>query len=146
MIRFAKRSDRAQLLHLVRQYYKLDSIAFDARIIRRALTRLLNDHELGRAWVIDVGNVLVGYVVLTYNYDLEFGGIEGIVTELFVAARYRSRGLGAQLIDEVRRFCLREGISTVELQVSRDNRRARTFYRRLGFKAADRIVMSLKIS
>jgi GNAT superfamily N-acetyltransferase len=145
-IRFARPSDEARLLSLVEQYYRFDAISFDQRVTGGALQRLLDDKSLGRAWVIDNGNGLLGYAIMTYNYDLEFGGIEGIVTELFVAARYRSRGFGAQLIDEIHRFCAREGISSVELQVSRDNRRARSFYRRLGFRALDRIVMSLVIN
>jgi GNAT superfamily N-acetyltransferase len=145
-IRFARPSDQTYLLRLIEQYYRFDSIAFDERITARALTRLLNDRKLGRAWVIDSRNGLTGYAIMTYNYDLEFGGIEGIVTELFVAARHRSRGFGAQLIEEIRGFCARERISCVELQVSRANRRARSFYRRLGFKALDRIVMCLEIN
>jgi ribosomal protein S18 acetylase RimI-like enzyme len=144
-IRFARPSDRPRLLRLVKQYYRFDSIDFDERITGRALQRLLNDKSLGRAWVLDSERRLVGYAVLTYNYDLEFGGIEGIVTELYVVPRYRSRGLGAQLIDEIRRFCRNKGISAIELQVGRDNRRARAFYRKIGFRALDRIVMSLEI-
>jgi diamine N-acetyltransferase len=144
-IRLARPSDWSRLLRLVEQYYRFDAITFDRRKTGRALTRLLNDRKLGGAWVIDNGNNLLGYAIMTYNYDLEFGGIEGIVTELFVAARYRSRGFGAQLIDEIRRFCVQEEISALELQVSRSNRRARSFYRRLGFQTLDRIVMSLEI-
>jgi hypothetical protein len=48
---------------------------------------LLEEHELGRAWLIDSGEKLLGYAIMTYNYDLEFGGVERIVTELFVAAQ-----------------------------------------------------------
>ncbi len=145
-IRFARTSDKTRLLGLIEQYYRFDSIAFDERVTGRALQLLLNDEKLGRTWVIDNGNRLLGYAIMSYNYDLEFGGVEGIVTELFVAARYRGHGLGALVIDEIRRFCVKEGISTVELQVSGANHRARAFYRKLGFKALDRVVMSLEIT
>lgn len=144
-IRFAVSRDFDQLLRLVAAYYRFDSIAFDTRLTGAALRRLLRDKSLGRAWVIDAGSELAGYAIVTYNYDLEFGGIEAIMTDLFVAQRYRRKGLGARMIEAVRDFCRREGIGALELQVTRDNDAAQAFYRSLGFEPLDRIVMSLEI-
>lgn len=144
-IRPAQPRDFRRLLELVRSYYRYDSIAFEERATGRALRRLMRYASLGRVWVIDTGRTLAGYLILTYNYDLEFGGMEGMITDLFIEARYRGKGLGARMIATVREFCRRERIGTMELQVSRDNRAARAFYRALGFKALDRIVMSLEV-
>jgi GNAT superfamily N-acetyltransferase len=144
-IRFATSRDFERLLRLVAAYYQFDSIAFDAPVTGAALRRLLREKSLGRAWVIDSGRDLAGYVIVTYNYDLEFGGIEAIMTDLFIAQRYRGKGLGARTIEAVRDFCLQEGIGALELQVSRRNDAAQTFYRSLGFEVLDRIVMSLEL-
>jgi GNAT superfamily N-acetyltransferase len=144
-IRFAVSSDFDRLLRLVAAYYRFDSIAFDTRVTGAALRRLLQDKSLGRAWVIDSGRDLAGYAIVTYNYDLEFGGIEAIMTDLFIAQRYRRKGLGARMIEAVRDFCRREGICALELQVTRANDAAQAFYRSLGFEPLDRIVMSLEI-
>ncbi|HEY6420507.1 MAG TPA: GNAT family N-acetyltransferase [Candidatus Binataceae bacterium] len=144
-IRLAKSSDFDRLQRLVAAYYAFDAIAFDERVTGRALRRLLSDKSLGRVWVVDSGRALAGYVVLTYNYDLEFGGREGLVTDLFIASRYRRKGLGALLMTTVRDFCRGEKISTIELQVTRDNRAAQAFYRALGYKTLDRVVMSLAV-
>jgi GNAT superfamily N-acetyltransferase len=105
---------------------------------------LLRDKSLGRAWVIDSGRELAGYAIVTYNYDLEFGGIEAIMTDLFIAQRHRRKGLGARMIEAVRDFCRRE-VGALELQVNRHNDAAQDFYRALGFEALDRIVMSLEV-
>ena len=144
-IRFAASRDFDRLLRLVAAYYRFDSIAFDTRVTGCALRRLLREKSLGRAWVIDSGRELAGYAILTYNYDLEFGGIEAIMTDLFIAQRHRRKGLGARMIEAVRDFCRREGIGALELQVSRRNDAAQAFYRALGFEALDRIVMSLEV-
>lgn len=130
---------------MVAAYYKFDSIEFNQRVTGRALHRLLHEESLGRVWVIDAGTALAGYAILTYNYDLEFGGTEGMMTDLYVAARYRRRGLGAQVISAISEFCREAGIAAIELQVSRGNRAARSFYRALGFKAWDRVVMSIDV-
>lgn len=144
-IRLAVKSDLARILPLIEAYYKFDSIEFDARLVRRALTRLLRDDSLGRCWVVDTGGALAGYAILTYNYDLEFGGTEGIITEFYIGPDYRREGLGARIVSTVREFCRSARIATIELQVSRGNRAARSFYRALGFKTFDRVVMSLDV-
>ncbi len=144
-IRFAASRDFDRLLRLVAAYYRFDSIAFDTRATGAALRRLLRDKSLGRAWVIDSGRELAGYAIVTYNYDLEFGGIEAIMTDLFIAQRHRRTGLGARMIEAVRDFCRRQGIRVLELQVNRHNDAAQAFYRALGFEALDRIVMSLEV-
>ena len=144
-IRFAASRDFDRLLRLVAAYYRFDSIAFDARVTGRALRRLLREKSLGRGWVIDSGRELAGYAIVTYNYDLEFGGIEAIMTDLFIAQRHRRKGLGARMIEAVRDFCWHEGIGALELQVNRHNDAAQAFYRALGFEALDRIVMSLEV-
>jgi GNAT superfamily N-acetyltransferase len=145
-IRPATQSDSARILPLIEAYYAFDSIDFDARVIRPALSRLLRDRSLGRSWVVDAGDSLAGYAILTYNYDLEFGGIEGIITEFFIAPNYRREGLGARMIATLREFCRSTHIGTIELQVSRGNRRARSFYQALGFEPSDRIVMSIDVN
>ncbi len=144
-IRFAASRDFDRLLRLVAAYYRFDSIAFDKRVTGGALRRLLREKSLGRAWVIDSGRDLAGYTIVTYNYDLEFGGIEAIMTDLFIAQRHRRKRLGARMIEAVRDFCRREGIGALELQVSGRNDAAQAFYRALGFEALDRIVMSLEV-
>jgi diamine N-acetyltransferase len=145
-IRLATQSDLARILPLIEAYYAFDSIDFDARVIRPALSRLLRDKSLGRCWVVDAAGSLAGYTILTYNYDLEFGGTEGIITEFFIAPNYRREGLGASMISAVREFCRSARIGTIELQVSRGNRRARAFYQSLGFEASDRIVLSIDVN
>ncbi len=144
-IRFAASRDFDRLLRLVAAYYRFDSIAFDTRATGAALRRLLRDKSLGRAWVIDSGRELAGYAIVTYNYDLEFGGIEAIMTDLFIGQRHRRKGLGARMIEAVRDFYRHEGIGALELQVNRHNDAAQAFYRALGFEALDRIVMSLEV-
>jgi GNAT superfamily N-acetyltransferase len=145
-IRFASRSDKSGLLPLIRAYYRFDSIKFDHGKIVQALDRLLRSRSLGRIWVIEVRKrELAGYAILTYNYDLEFGGIQGIITDLFITEAYRRQGFGARMISAIVSFCRTNGISAIELQVTRCNCRARKFYHSLGFETLDRLVMDLDL-
>ncbi len=139
-------SDLPDLLRLVRAYYKFDGIRFDRSVVGAALKRLMRSRSLGRIWIMRDGSNAVGYTVLTFNYDVEFGGLEGILTELFICSKYRKRGLGRQMLTVVYDYCRSLGIRTIELQVEEHNRGALAFYRRLGFKRFSRLVMSRNIN
>jgi ribosomal protein S18 acetylase RimI-like enzyme len=140
-VRGARAADFARLLDLISEYYRYDGIAFDAKRIAPALRKLLRDPSLGCGWTIHSGTALAGYVILTFNYDLEFGGMQGIVTDLFVREKYRGRGLGKRALDCVEDYCRDHGISAIELQVEHANKSAPQFYRKLGFHRLSRIVM-----
>jgi len=45
----------------------------------------------------------------------------------------------------VREYCRSRKISTIELQVTQHNWRAQAFYRALGFKELNRVVMSREV-
>ncbi len=140
--RQARRKDVPDLLELIRAYYRFDHIRFEPRSVHRALVKLLCSPALGRAWIARHDSKAVGYVLLTFNYDLEFGGKEGIVTDLFIVEAYRGQGLGKCALKAVNAYCRSRRIHTVELQVERRNGRAQKFYRRLGFRKLSRVVMS----
>jgi ribosomal protein S18 acetylase RimI-like enzyme len=141
-IRAATPEDWTDLLALMRAYYRFDAIRFRAAIVGPALKRLLEDKSVGRAWIARDRGTQVGYVMLTFNYDAEFGGIEGIVTDLFIASAYRGVGLGRRVMAIVEDYCRAAGMRAIELQVKRDNRTAQAFYRHLGFRKLSRLVMS----
>ena len=140
-IRIAGVSDFQPLLKLIGEYYRFDGLRFEAKSIAPALRKLLGDESLGRVWMIYQGARAAGYVILTFNYDLEFGGMQGIVTDLFLRAKFRGCGLGAQALGCVGEYCRRHDISAIELQVEHENKAAQQFYRKLGFHKLSRIVM-----
>jgi len=140
-VRKPEASEIDALLKLISEYYRYDGIRFDAKSIGLALRRLLRDKSLGCVWMIRHGSDVAGYVILTFNYDLEFGGMQGIVTDLFIREKFRGAGLGKSALDCVGEYCRDRGISAIELQVEHDNKAAQAFYRNLGFKRLSRIVM-----
>src|SRR4030095_7978964 len=95
-----------------------------------------------RVWIIRYGHKAVGHAILTFGFDLEFNGRQATITELFIAHKYRSRGLGGKMMNVIEGTCRQMGIGALELQVERDNVRAQSLYRKLGFRAHDRIPMS----
>jgi ribosomal protein S18 acetylase RimI-like enzyme len=131
----------AALLRLVRKYYASDQIKLDARRVRPGLKRLLAERTLGRVWFILRDRKIIGYVVITFGFDYEFGGRLATITDLYLEVPHRGKGFGRQALTHIERFCREEGITALELQVERHNPRAARLYRNFGFAPLDRIPM-----
>lgn len=57
--------------------------------MRGALEVLLREPPLGRVWTIHVEEEAVGGVILTFGYDLEFGGPVANITEFYISPSHR---------------------------------------------------------
>jgi diamine N-acetyltransferase len=130
------------LLGFIREYYTLDGIAYDAERLRHGLLDLFAHEAYGGAWLIRRAGADVGYFVLTFGFDLELGGRQATVTEVFVRADARGSGAGRVAFAFIEAYLRELGIAAYELQVERANTAARAFYQRLGFEAHDRIPLS----
>ena len=137
--------DHKALLKLIIAYYRFDKIPYDLRSLSRGLDTLLRNFSQGQAWLMENHKKPVGYTLLTYNFDLEYGGVEGMLTEVYVKKRFRQRGVGTLALYEVEDFCRERGIRAVELQVLHRNKHAERFYRKAGFRALPRKVMIMDV-
>lgn len=139
-------ADADALIPLIRAYYVHDHIPYEEAAIRRGLAELWRRPELGQALLVQADGHVVGHLVLSFGFDLEFGGPQATVTELYLLPERRGGGLGRQVLDAVDALLRARGIATLELQVERENAAARAFYSRLGFQAHDRVPLSRPVA
>lgn len=137
--------DHRNLLKLICAYYRFDKIPFNRSSLSKGLNTLLRNVSQGQAWLMQNHKKAVGYAVLTYNFDLEYGGVEGMLTDLYVEKPYRNKGIGSLALFEIEDFCRERGIRAIELQVQHHNRSAQTFYRKAGFRILPRKVMLMAV-
>jgi len=137
--------DHKKLLKLIVAYYRFDKIPYNLTSLNRGLDTLLRNLSLGQVWLMELHKKPVGYTLLTYNFDLEYGGVEGMLTEVYVEKAYRNRGVGTLALYEVEDFCRERGIRNVELQVLNHNKNAAKFYRKAGFRILPRQVMLMQV-
>jgi GNAT superfamily N-acetyltransferase len=137
--------DHATLLKFVIAYYRFDKIPFNRKSLSKGLDALLRNPSQGQAWLMENHKTAVGYAVLTYNFDLEYGGVEGMLTDLYVVPRFRMQGIGSLALYEVEDYCRERGIRTIELQILNHNRAAEKFYKEAGFQSLARKVMILDV-
>ncbi len=134
--------DLDAILGMMRDLYAYDRLEFEQARARRALGGLVADDRVGRAFLIQEDDVVVGYVVLTFQYGLEVGGRETFVDELFIKEPHRGRGLGRRTFQFLDEFCRQNRILAIHLAVELPNERARRFYESIGFGAPRRYMMS----
>jgi GNAT superfamily N-acetyltransferase len=138
----AAQRDISVLTALIGEYYAFDHIPFNGFEIAVGLRALIQDPSLARSWIIKEGTSTVGYVIVCFWFDLEFGGRAAALTDLYLRREHRRKGLGRRALKFVEEFCRKAGVSALELQVERGNTAARAFYTANGFVAHDRIPMS----
>ncbi|HEY2457023.1 MAG TPA: GNAT family N-acetyltransferase [Candidatus Acidoferrum sp.] len=137
--------DHGTLLRLAKTYYRTSKIPFNSKSLTKALDTLLRNVSQGQAWLMENHKKPVGYALLTYNFDLEYGGVEGMLIDVFVEKVSRNHGIGSLALYEIEDFCRERGIRTIELQVSHHNKGAENFYRRAGFHILERKVLLLEV-
>ncbi|EEF59686.1 GNAT family N-acetyltransferase [Pedosphaera parvula] len=136
----------AELLRtLVHRCYTSDHIPINDQHIRTGLDQLLRDSSLGHAWLIYRDQQLAGYTILTFGFDIEFGGRYALITDLYIEPAHRRLGLGQQILEHLQTFCRRNSIPSLQLQVQRDNTPAHSLYIKFGFQPFDRIPMAKPI-
>ncbi len=137
-------ADLPALERMVRAYYAEDGLTFDERRQPEALARLLEADALGRGWLVRLGGRIVGYVVLTWSFSIESGGLDGFIDELFLEPTVRGRGLGTQVLALTELEARRLGLLRLYLEVEHGNP-AISLYRRAGFLDHHRYLMSKRL-
>jgi ribosomal protein S18 acetylase RimI-like enzyme len=96
-----------------------------------------------RVIVVEVDSRVVGYASIIGGYNTDLAVPELWMLDLFVRARWRSRGIGRALVAAVARETLRRGLGCLEWGVRGSNTAAKRFYRRLGATIGNARVASL---
>lgn len=120
----------------VETYFDHDGIAFDDRV-KSGISELLDHPEFGRFYLIQEGERALGYIVLTFGFDHEFGGRIGWITDFFIWSECRSIGAGGKVMELVEKEARDFGLKALELVTLNHNTAGQRFYTRHGFLASD---------
>lgn len=131
---------------MMKDLYSHDSHPFSVEGARRATLALLETPVFGNVWLLKLAEEVVGYMVLTFGFSLEFSGRDALLDELFIAEKYRGSGLGKQALHFAFEHCKEAGIRALHLEVLTGNDTAAAIYTRFGFKKDDRQLMTKWLS
>jgi len=145
-LRLASSADQDTLLNLMRLMQQDDpwSEPFEEATVRATLSALLQNPMYGVICLAHHAGKPVGYLVICFDYSLEYGGKGAWVDELFVAKPHRGQGIATQLLDLAEKVSPEHNAKYLHLEVSHGNP-AIELYRRRGFVDHQRYLLTKRL-
>jgi GNAT superfamily N-acetyltransferase len=151
-LREAGQADVPELAGLMHAFYAESGFSLDDARAVAAFRALLADGRLGRVWLIehDTGAAdeeiaaapepapvpsAAGYIVVTFVFAMEYGGMAAAVDDFYVRPEARGEGLGKAALADARRACQDLGVRALRVELGADNAAARAVYLSAGFEA-----------
>lgn len=136
--------DLPEVLPRTRALQDHEGIEITNARLEGGLRQLLGNPGFGGVWLVTRDQQTIGYAIVTFGFDLEFGGREGWLTELWIDADQRTQGAGAAAIEALVPELLVRDVKALHLQVRGDNPAMR-LYERSGFVASPRTIMTRRL-
>ncbi|MGV6803816.1 MAG: N-acetyltransferase family protein [Ruegeria sp.] len=143
-LRLARPEDLDRLMGLVAAFHAETGIDQDADQRREALAPLLEGIPHGCVYLIGPSRAPLGYIILTFGWSVEFGGLDGFVDEIYIRPAVRGRGIATEVLLDLPKALAGAGLTALHLEVDRSNDAAHKLYLRTGFKLRDRYSLMSK--
>jgi len=140
-LHLARPEDLEKLLPLVQGFHGEEGIQSDDAQRRGALLPLLEGIPYGAIYLIGPTRAPIGYIIVTFTWSVEFGGLDGMIDEFFIRPAVRGRGIATEVLFALPRTLAEAGVRALHLEVDRDNDAALRLYNRARFTARDRYLL-----
>ena len=135
-----------KLLALVAAFHAEEGIDLSDEARRAGVAPLLDGIPYGAAYLIGPPRAPIGYIVITFGWSVEYGGLDAIIDELYIRPGVRGRGIASEALIALPRALAGGGLRAIHLEVDRTNEAAQKLYRRAGFAPRDNyVVMSRQL-
>ena len=142
----AKPDHLDKLIALVTAFHVEEGIELTDEARRAGVAPLLEGIPYGAAYLIGPPRAPIGYIVITFGWSVEFGGLDAIIDELYIRPGVRGRGIASEALIALPRALAGGGLRAIHLEVDRTNAAAKKLYHRAGFQARENyIYMSRKL-
>jgi len=134
-----------KLLTMVEAFHAEEDLETSPDQRRAGIAPLLEGIPYGAVYIIGPTRAPIGYIVVTFGWSVEFGGMDGFVDELYIRPPVRGRGLASEVLIELPKTLAQAGIKALHLEVDRNNEQAQRLYQRTRFQPRDKYMLMTKI-
>jgi len=134
-----------KLLTMVEAFHAEEGLETSPELRRAGIEPLLEGIPYGAVYIIGPTRAPIGYIVVTFGWSVEFGGMDGFVDEIYIRPPVRGRGLASEVLIELPKTLAQAGIKALHLEVDRDNAQAQRLYQRTRFQPRDKYMLMTKI-
>ncbi|GAA6149622.1 GNAT family N-acetyltransferase [Pseudooceanicola nitratireducens] len=136
--------DLPRLLPLVAAFHEEFGLPLDDDHRVQALAPLLDGSPYGAVWLMGPSRAPIGYIILTFGWSVEFGGMDGFVDELYVRPAVRRRGIATEVLEQLPKTLAETGLRALHLEVREDDDQTVKMYRRQLFKPREGYMLMTK--
>ncbi len=123
-----------------------ESLRLDPDCVREGVAAVLSDPSKGIYYVAEIERVVVGQLMITYEWSDWRNGNIWWLQSVYVRPEYRRRGVFQALFHYLRELAwTRKEVCSLRLYMHSDNSRAREAYLRLGMTATKYQVFELDL-
>jgi ribosomal protein S18 acetylase RimI-like enzyme len=140
-LHLAKPEHIEQVDALIAAFHGEEGITLDAAKRRAAIAPLLDGIPHGAIYLIGPPRAPIGYVIVTFGWSVEFGGMDGFIDEIYVRPGVRGRGIANEVLLTLPRSLAEAGMKAIHLEVDTENQSARRLYKRAGFSLRERYAL-----
>lgn len=133
------------ILEMMEVFNAIDHYPYNASLAEKNLKKFVNSPELGKLWLVQCENEVVGYVALTFGFSFEHGGRDAFIDELFLQDSHRGKGVGSEVLKQVLEAAGALEVATIHLEVEKHNEAGKKIYEKFGFRESNRILMNYPV-
>ncbi|WP_424986336.1 GNAT family N-acetyltransferase [Microbulbifer sp. S227A] len=140
-LHLAKPDDLDRLTTLVAAFHAEQGIEQSDAARCAGLAPLLDGIPHGAAYLIGPARAPIGYVIITFGWSVEFGGMDGFIDEIYLRPPVRRRGIATEVLISLPKALAEAGVKGLHLEVDREDESAQKLYARAGFRARARYML-----
>ncbi|SPF80201.1 GNAT family N-acetyltransferase [Pseudoprimorskyibacter insulae] len=137
MLQLAGPEDLQKILPMVAAFHAEMGYGTDEAHHEQAIAPLLEGVPHGAIWLIGPRMAPVGYVVVSFGWSVEYGGLDAILDEIYVRPKVRGRGMGSEALAGIAKGLREGGVRALHLEVAGDDAKTQEFYARAHFAKRD---------
>ena len=137
--------DSTALLTMVAQFHQEIGIETTEDEREASVMPILEGTPLAVAYLFGPKNASVGYLIISFGWSLELGGMDGFLDEIWIRPNVRKRGLAQEALNSVIGALKGAGLKAIHLEVNRNDGTTQSLYRRLGFHMRDKYALMTRV-
>jgi GNAT superfamily N-acetyltransferase len=102
-------------------FWAFENMPFSSDTALKVWQKAWASPDMVRGWLLEFEENVVGYVVLTFGFSLEYGGIDAFVDELFVKPEFRGQGFASLALEFLTLECQKLNVVALHLEVDATN-------------------------
>jgi len=139
-------NDAPSILEMMASFFAIDDYPFDRNVTNDNLLHFLSTPSLGRIWLIQQDDVIVGYIVLAFGFSFEYLGRDAFIDELFVKEEFRDKGIGTRAMSFVEQQAKLLQVKTIHLEVERHNVKGNRIYSNRQYTDNGRLLLTKRLT